>query len=212
MFCDDSVSGLWLLYRLHQNRSNAIFNRLTKQRTPMPEPRVPGGRGDELELPCGRTKYVHDFDLGMREFDCSCGESHAVVMDVHPPDRFLPEFLVEVLQEAIETTSAEMPEFGTPHLLGIVLEEFPNKVVSNDASNDQDVGFSMLWVSDFDSQRLHEIIVELVIELMEHAVSHGEDENALTQFEQQMLEFDVSEFVSEYRAQRDLSEDDVFVQ
>ena len=178
----------------------------------MAQPRVPGGRGEEIDLPCGETVTVREFDLGMREFTCDCGAVHAVVMDVHPPDRFLPEFLVGVLQEAIETTSEEMPEFGTPHLMGIVLEEFPNRVVATDASNDQDVGFSMLWLTDFDSRRLHEVIVELVIELMEHAVSHGSDDQALTQFEQQMLDFDVSEFVTQYRDQRDLSEDDVYAQ
>lgn len=176
----------------------------------MAEPRVPGGRSEALELPCGETLSVDSFDLGMREFDCDCGSTHGVVMDVHPPDRFLPEFLVAVLQEAIETTSAEMPEFGTPHLLGIVLEEFPELVVSHDASEDHDVGFAMLWVTDFDSRKLHEVIIELVIELMEHAVSHAEDTTALTEFEQQMHEFDVSEFVEQYRSQRDLDEDDFY--
>jgi len=176
----------------------------------MAEPRVPGGRSEVLELSCGETVAVDAFDLGMREFDCACGSTHGVVMDVHPPDRFLPEFLVEVLREAIETTSEEMPEFDTPHLLGIVLEEFPELVVSYDASEDHDVGFAMLWVSDFDSRRLHEIIVELVVELMEHAVSHADDTTALTEFEQQMHAFDVSEFVAEYRAQRDLSDEDIY--
>jgi len=176
----------------------------------MAQPRVPGGRGETLELPCGETVQLNEFDLGMREFDCDCGETHGVVMDVHPPDRFLPEFLVAVLQEAIETTSAEMPEFGTPHLLGIVLEEFPESVLAHDATEDQEVGFAMLWVTDFDSLKLHEIIVELVIELMEHAVSHAEDTAALTEFEQQMHEFDVAAFVEEYRSQRDLSEDDLY--
>ncbi|XVH32184.1 DUF5815 family protein [Haloferacaceae archaeon DSL9] len=176
----------------------------------MAQPHVPGGRGEKLELPCGETKHVRDFDLGMREFQCTCGDSHAVVMDVHPPERFLPEFLVEVLREAIQTTSEEMPEFDTPHVLGIVLEEFPQQVVSHDATEDQDVGFSMLWVTDFDARRLHEIIVELVVELMEHAVSHAADDSALTEFEGYMLQFDVAEFVDEYRAQRDLSADDVY--
>ncbi len=176
----------------------------------MAQPRVPGGRGETLELPCGETVQLNAFDLGMREFDCDCGETHGVVMDVHPPDRFLPEFLVAVLQEAIETTSAEMPEFGTPHLLGIVLEEFPELVLAHDATEDQEVGFAMLWVTDFDSRKLHEIIVELVIELMEHAVSHAADTAALTEFEQQMHEFDVTAFVEEYRSQRDLSEDDLY--
>ena len=176
----------------------------------MAEPRVPGGRGEVLELPCGEEVSIGSFDLGMREFDCDCGSTHGVVMDVHPPDRFLPEFLVEILREAIETTSAEMPEFGTPHLLGIVLEEYPEAVAAHDATEDQDVGFAMLWVTDFDSRRLHELIVELVIELMEHAVSHAEDTTALTEFEQQMHEFSIPEFVDQYRDQRDLSQDDFY--
>ncbi|QCJ46223.1 MULTISPECIES: DUF5815 family protein [Haloprofundus] len=178
----------------------------------MAQPRVPGGGGDELELPCGETKRVRDLDLGLREFDCACGETHAVVTDSHPPERFLPEFLVEVLREAVETTSEEMPEFGTPHLMGIVLEEFPRRVVGEDVSEDQQVGYAMVWVTDFDSRRLHEIIVELVVELMEHAVSHAEDDAALSQFETEMLQFDVSEFVEQYRAERDFSSDDVYAQ
>jgi len=149
--------------------------------------------------------------MGMREFDCACGDAHAVVMDVHPPDRFLPEFLIEVLREAVETTSEEMPEFGTPHLMGIVLEEFPDRTVAADCTDDSDVGWSMLWVTDFDSRRLHEVIVELVIELMEHAVSHAEDDAAMREFESQMLDFDVSAFVDQYRAERDLSEEDAYV-
>ncbi|MFB6131304.1 MAG: DUF5815 family protein [Salinigranum sp.] len=177
----------------------------------MAEPRVPGGRGESLDLPCGETRRVRSFDMGMREFECPCGETHAVVMDVHPPERFLPEFLVDVLREAIETTSEEMPEFDTPHLMGIVLEEFPDRVVASDCSEDQDVGWSMFWVTDFDSRRLHEIVVELVVELMEHAVSHASDEGAIREFESQMLEFDVAEFVEQYRAERDLSRDDAYV-
>jgi hypothetical protein len=177
----------------------------------MASPRVPGGRGPELDLPCGETKRVRDLDMGLREFECACGDTHAVVMDVHPPDRFLPEFLVDLLRESVETTSEEMPEFGTPHLLGIVLEEFPERVVAADASDDQDVGYAMVWVADFDSRRLHEVIVELVIELMEHAVSHADDETAMREFEERMLAFDVSEFVEQYRAERDLSDDDVYV-
>lgn len=178
----------------------------------MTSPRVPGGKGEELKLPCGETAHVREFDLGMREFHCDCGSIHAVVMDPHPPERFLPDFLIEVLQETIETTSDEMPEFGTPHLIGMVLEEFPGSVLAHDASEDGDVGFSLLWITEFDSRRLHEIIVELVIELMEHAMSHADDEQSLTEFERQMLQFDVSEFVEEYRDQRDLEADDVYVQ
>ncbi|MDQ2054748.1 MULTISPECIES: DUF5815 family protein [Halobellus] len=176
----------------------------------MAQPQVPGGGGETLELPCGETKSIGTLDLGMREFECACGERHAVVMDVHPPERFLPEFLVSVLREAVETTSEEMPEFGTAHLMGIVLEEFPQRVVSADVSDDGDVGAGIVWVTDFEARRLHEIIVELVVELMEHAVSHADDETAVSEFERQMLDFDVSEFVEEYRAERDLSADDVY--
>src|SRR6056297_325574 len=128
----------------------------------MTQPRVPGGGGERLDLPCGEAVPITDLDLGMREYDCSCGETHAVVMDVHPPERFLPDFLVDVLREAIETTSEEMPEFDTPHLLGVVLEEFPEAVVTRDASDNGDVGYAMVWVTDFDSRRLHAVIVELV--------------------------------------------------
>ncbi len=176
----------------------------------MAQPRVPGGDEDVLELPCGESVRLEALDLGMREYDCNCGETHAVVMDVHPPERFLPEFLVEVLREAIETTSEEMPEFDTPHLLGIVLEEFPELVVTRDASENATVGYAMVWVADFDSHRLHEVIVELVVELMEHAVSHANDDAALANFEEEMTAFDVTEFVERYRAERDLEADDPY--
>ena len=176
----------------------------------MTQPRVPGGEDDTLELACGEAVGLGELDLGMREFACDCGETHAVVMDVHPPERFLPEFLVETLREAIETTSEEMPEFDTPHLLGVVLEEFPEAVVSHDASEDAEVGYAMAWVADFDSRRLHEIVVELVVELMEHAVSHAEDDEALSAFEEEMVAFDVSEFVEQYRAERDLEAEDPY--
>ncbi|MFB6068758.1 MAG: DUF5815 family protein [Halobacterium sp.] len=169
----------------------------------MTEPRVPGGAADDVELPCGRALPLSTFDMGMREFDCPCGDTHAVVMDVHPPDRFLPEFLVAILRESIETTSDEMPEFGTPHLMGIVLEEFPGDVASVDASDQGDVGYALLWVTDFDSRRLHEVVVELVVELMEHAVSHADDDDVVRNFESEMLDFDVAEFVTQYRQERD---------
>ena len=175
----------------------------------MAQPRVPGD-DDTLELPCGESVGFGELDLGMREFECDCGDAHAVVMDVHPPERFLPDFLVDVLREAIETTSEEMPEFDTPHLLGVVLEEFPEAVVTHDASDDGDVGYAMVWVTDFDSRRLHEVIVELVVELMEHAVSHAEDDDALSRFEREMVEFDVGEFVDQYRAERDLEAEDPY--
>lgn len=173
----------------------------------MAQPRVPGKSEEELDLPCGETIRITELDMGMREFDCSCGETHAVVMDVHPPTRFLPEFLVEVLRETVETTSEEMPEFGTPHLMGIVLEEFPERVAAADVSQNHEVGYALVWVTDFDSRRLHEAIVEFVVELMEHAISHAEDDDVVHTFEEQLLEFDVSTFVEQYRSERDLDED-----
>ncbi len=168
----------------------------------MAEPRVPGGRGEKLELPCGETRAVATLDMGMREFACDCGERHAVVVDVHPLSRFVPEFLVETLRATVDTAD-ESPEFSTTHLMGIVLEEFPERVVAADVSDDGNVGYAMVWVSDFDSRRLHEIAVELIVELMEHAISHAENGDAMSQFEEQMLEFDVSAFVEEYRRERD---------
>jgi hypothetical protein len=176
----------------------------------MSDPGVPGDRST-IELPCGVELPVGELDMGMREFDCGCGATHGVVMDVHPPERFLPEFLIDVLREAVETTSEEMPEFDTPHLLGIVLEEFPEGVAVEDCSDDGTVGWSMLWVTEFDSRRLHEVIVELVVELMEHAVSHSDDSARITEFERQLTEFDVEAFVDQYRAERDLEADDVYV-
>lgn len=174
----------------------------------MTEPRVPGtdpGETDRLTLPCGESVDPHELDLGVREFDCDCGESHAVVMDVHPPTRFVPEFLVETLRQTTETAD-EFDAFGTPHLLAITMEEFPEQIVSHDASEDGSVGYALLWVAAFDARRLHEIIVELLIELMEHAVSHGDDE-VLTEFERQMLQFDVETFVDKYRQQREFEDE-----
>ena len=172
----------------------------------MAEPRVPGA-GESLDLPCGESVSVRDLDMGMREYACACGEIHAVVTDVHPPTRFLPDFLVETLRESIDVADS-FGEFGTPHLMGLVMEEFPDEVATKDVSDDGQVGYAVVWVADFDARRLHEVIVELIVELMEHAVSHADDDS-MSEFETQMLEFDVAEFVEQYRAQRDLSADDV---
>ncbi|ERJ05252.1 hypothetical protein HLRTI_002764 [Halorhabdus tiamatea SARL4B] len=167
----------------------------------MATPRVPSDE-DRLELPCGETVDVHTFDMGRREFACQCGETHALVMDIHPLTRFLPTFLVDTLSETVEP-SGDADEFGTPHLMGIVLEEFPDDVVAKDVEDDGAIGCGLLWVTDFDSRRLHEIVVELVVELMEHAISHAEDETARDAFEEDMREFDVAAFVDAYRADRD---------
>jgi hypothetical protein len=171
----------------------------------MAEPRVPGERAADLALPCGESIDYHDLDMGLREFQCACGDSHALVMDMHPLSRFIPEDLVTILNEVVDTTD-EAP-FGMIHVMGMVLEEFPQQVVSADASDDGTVGFSLVWMTDFDSRRLHEIVVELIVELMEHAISHADDDNAMTDFESQMLEFDVHEFVDEYRTQRDFDDE-----
>ena len=167
----------------------------------MSEPRVPGARGGEVSLPCGESVAVGDLDMGVREFECDCGERHAVVMDVHPPSRFVPESLVGTLRETVEPSSGE--EFDTMHLMGVVLEEFPEKIVSEDVSEDSSVGYALLWIADFDARRLHEIVVELIVELMEHAVSHADDGETESEFEQQMHAFDVEEFVERYRHERE---------
>ncbi|WP_255149054.1 DUF5815 family protein [Halorarius halobius] len=167
----------------------------------MTGPRVPGD-GDRLELPCGESVAVTDLDMGMREFDCDCGAVHAVVVDVHPLSRFVPEAIVETLRATVETAD-DAPEFSMAHLMGIVLEEFPEQVAAEDVSDDGAVGYAMVWVAEFDARRLHEIAVELIVELMEHAVSHAENDEAASQFEEQMLEFDVSAFVEQYRQERE---------
>jgi hypothetical protein len=167
----------------------------------MSEPRVPGARGGEVSLPCGESVAVADLDMGVREFECACGKPHAVVMDVHPPSRFVPESLVAILRETVEPSSGE--EFDTMHLMGVVLEEFPEKVVAEDVSEDSSVGYALVWISDFDARRLHEIVVELIVELMEHAVSHADDGETESEFEQQMHAFDVEEFVERYRRERE---------
>ncbi|PSP51098.1 hypothetical protein BRC74_07510 [Halobacteriales archaeon QH_7_68_42] len=146
----------------------------------MAQPRVPGG-DDDIELPCGETVTVHDLDLGLREYACDCGERHAVVMDVHPLGRFVPEFLADA----------------------IVREEFPDRTVSQDVSEDGSVGYSLVWLTDFDSRRLHEVVVELLVELMDHAVSHADDAEAQSEFQQWLAQFDVTEFVDQYRAERE---------
>lgn len=168
----------------------------------MANPRVPGGSGSDMELPCGESISPHDLDMGLREFTCPCGETHAVVTDVHPLGRFVPESLADVLRATVEPDD-EFDEFTTAHLMGMVLEEFPEAVVAEDVSDDGEVGYSMLWVTDFDSRRLHEIVIELLVELMEHAMSHAGDDQAMAEFESQMLDFDVAAFVEQYRQQRD---------
>jgi hypothetical protein len=172
----------------------------------MTEPRVPGGRGAAIDLPCGETVSPGTFDLGMREYDCACGASHAVVMDIHPLARFVPEFFVDTLRETIETDD-EFEEFTTAHALAMVREEFPDQVVSVDRSDDGHVGYALLWVADFDSRRLHEVVVELLVELVEHAVSHADDDATLREFETHLQEFDVAAVVDAYREEREFEDE-----
>lgn len=169
----------------------------------MTVPRVPGEADDSLDLPCGESVHTHDLDLGMREYECACGQRHAVVMDVHPLGRFIPEFLVDTLRATIETDD-EYDEFSTAHALAMVREEFPEAVASADCSGDGQVGFALVWMTAFDGRELHERIVELVVELMEHAIGHAEGGPTVTEFEEYLAEFEVSEFVARYREERDL--------
>lgn len=165
----------------------------------MSEPRVPGG---DLELACGRTVSVRDFDLGMREFACTCGETHAVVMDVHPLARFFPEDIVAQLRSVVDTDD-EYEEFSMPHLMGSIMEEYPESVAVADVAEDGQVGAAMVWIPEFDARELHELAVELLVELMEHAVGHAENDDLAGEFERKMSEFDIVAFVEAYRDQRE---------
>lgn len=172
----------------------------------MPSPRVPGSADTTLELPCGETVQTHDLDLGVREFECACGDRHAVVMDIHPLGRFIPEFLVETLRETVSTDDA-FEEFSTAHVIAMVREEFPEEVVSADCSGDGQVGYGLVWVTDFDARSLHETVVELLLELMEHAISHADDGPTVAEFEQQLQEFEVETFVEMYREEREFEDE-----
>ncbi|WP_336327751.1 DUF5815 family protein [Halovenus sp. HT40] len=174
----------------------------------MAEPRVPGGTDEQLELPCGETVSTHDLDLGMRELACACGETHAVVMDVHPLGRFVPEFLVDTLRATISTED-EFDEFSTPHALAMVREEYPEEVAVADCSGDGQVGYGLVWVADMESRELHKTVVELLVELMEHAISHADDGPTVAEFEEQLAEFDLDAFVDAYREERDFEEEGV---
>lgn len=175
----------------------------------MAHPGVPGEEDDSaVELPCGRTVPLSDFHLGMREYQCACGDAHALVLDPHPLSRFVPEDTAEVLKTAIGTSSDdEFEEFTIAHLLGAVMEEYPQEVVAHDASENGSVGYALLWVAEFDARELHRRIVEIVVNLMEHGLSHAEDEEALEAFESQLAEFDVDAFVEEYREVREFEDE-----
>jgi hypothetical protein len=172
----------------------------------MPDPRVPGSADDSLDLPCGETLHPHTLDLGMREISCACGQTHAVVMDVHPLGRFVPEFLVETLRSTI-TTDDDFEEFRMAHALAMVREEYPDEVAVADCSGDGEVGYGLVWGTEFDSRKLHRTVVELIVELMEHAISHVEDDPAVEEFEAQLAEFDPETFVDVYRRERNFDDE-----
>lgn len=167
----------------------------------MTSPRIPSEAGSVM-LPCDQVVERDSFDMGMREFECTCGSTHAVVMDVHPLSRWIPESVSNVFQETIEP-SDEFTEFGTIHLMGIVLEEYPESITVDNATDDPSVGYALLWIADFDTRELHRIIVELLITLIDHAIGHTDDAAINSQFDEQLQEFDVEEFVDQYREMRD---------
>lgn len=175
----------------------------------MAHPGVPGETDDsDVELPCGRTVPVTDFHLGMREYDCACGATHAVVLDPHPLSRFVPEDIAETLSAAIDTSpDDEFEEFSMAHLMASMVEEYPEAVVVHDAAANGSVGYALLWVSDFDSRELHVRVVDLVVELMEHAIGHAEDDDAKADFEANLDQFDAEAFVEEYRSVRDFEDE-----
>ena len=171
----------------------------------MAEPSIPFDDDGSVELTCGERISRDTFDLGLREFDCSCGDRHAVVMDVHPLGRWIPEAVGDVLRETIEPAD-EYDTFQTIHLMGLIVEEYPEEVTVVDATDSPSVGYALLWVTELDARELHRVIVELLVELMDHAVSHSEDDDLHGSFTQQLRDFDIDEFVDHYRNQRDLSD------
>lgn len=158
---------------------------------------------EAAELPCGSTVNAWSLDLGIREYTCSCGDNHAVVMGSHPPTRFLPEEFIEILRETVETADA-FEQFGTPHLIGLVMDEYPECVTTIDTGDIGSVGHSIVWMTTFDARELHEIIVELVVDMMNHAMTHA-SEDPQGQFVRYLNQFDIEEFVDEYREKRNFT-------
>jgi hypothetical protein len=172
------------------------------------QPGVPSGpSGGTIELPCGETITADELDLGLREFRCDCGETHAVVLDPHPPSRFLPESVTEVLAETLAAEGSEIEEFGTMPLMGLVMDAHPESIVAHDASEDGTTGFAVAWIADFDARDLHEIVVETVLGIMAKAVTSVGDDSATEAFSEVRADFDVTEFVEEYREVRDFEDE-----
>ena len=150
-------------------------------------------RSSRIELPCGQRVDPHRFDLGAAEYACPCGDAHAVVTDADSLDRFVPPEVVDALQATVEPAD-ELETFATSHVLAMVQEEYPDRIASADLADAGQVGYARLWVADFSDRRLHELLVEL----MDHAVSHADDE-AADRFERQLATFDAAAFVDAYR-------------
>lgn len=174
----------------------------------MAQPGVPSEpSGESVELPCGETITSEDLDLGMREYECGCGANHAVVLDPHPPSRFLPSSVTDVLAETLAAEGSETEEFGTIPLMGLVMDAHPERIVVYDAAEDGTTGFAVAWIADFDSERLHQVVVESVLSVMADAVTEVGDDSAAAAFTEQRAEFDVDSFVAEYRTVRDFDDE-----
>lgn len=172
------------------------------------QPGVPAKpSGEPIELPCGETITADDLDLGLREFQCDCGETHGVVMDPHPPSRFLPASVTDVLAETLRAEGTESTEFGTIPLMGLVMDAHPEHIVAHDATEDGTTGFAVAWIADFDARHLHEIVVETVLDIMAKAVTAAGDDSVTSAFTEHRAAFDVEDFVEEYREVRDFDDE-----
>lgn len=123
-------------------------------------------------------------------------------MQSHPPTRFLPKALIETLRATTETADS-FEEFGMAHLIGLLIETEPELVTTIDASEHGNVGFALAWITTVDARTLHERIVARVLDVMEHAMEHADDDKAQTEFEAERKQFDIETFVTEYRQQRE---------
>lgn len=61
-------------------------------------------------------------------------------------------------------------------------------------------------VSDFSPRKLYEVVVELLVELIDRAIGHADDEAAAREFEVQLVEFDVKTFIDIYRDERNFKD------
>lgn len=127
-------------------------------------------------------------------------------MDVHPVSRWIPESVEAILQEVV-VPDDEYDTFETIHLMGLVLEEFPDQVTVIDATENPSLGYAMAWITAFDARRLHEIVVDLLLELMDHAMTHAGDDEEVETFGSYLAEFDPETFVDQYRTERDFEDE-----